>query len=138
VNAPPADDPVLVALSRSECLSLLGGQCVGRIAYVDRDDLPVVVPVNYVVVDDTVLFRTHSGAKLDALRRRPVAFQVDAVDPDEHTGWSVLVQGVAHDAAPHELRGAHPEPWTAAGPYWIQIVPRHVSGRRISLTGDIT
>jgi hypothetical protein len=135
VTAGPPDDAVLVTLSRAECLALLADQRVGRVAFVDRDDLPVVEPVNYVVVDETVVFRTHAGTKLDALRRRPVAFQVDAVDQTSHTGWSVLLQGVAHEAAPHDLAGPLPEPWSAPGPYWIQVVPRHISGRRLGPPG---
>jgi nitroimidazol reductase NimA-like FMN-containing flavoprotein (pyridoxamine 5'-phosphate oxidase superfamily) len=118
-----------VPLDRAECLRLLGEHCVGRIAVVDRDDLPFVVPVNYVVECDTILFRTHSGTKLDGLRRRPVAFQVDSIDERRRTGWSVLVQGVAHEASPHDV-AAEPEPWIAAGPHWIQVVPRFITGRR--------
>ena len=28
---------------------------------------------------------------------------------------------------------ADPEPWTEAGPHWIQVVPRFISGRRFQL-----
>ena len=82
--------------------------------------MPFVVPVNYVLSCDTVLFRTHPGTKLDALRRRPVAFQVDSIDEARRTGWSVLVQGIAHEASPHDLvdADADPEPWTEAGPHF--------------------
>ena len=124
---------VLVEVERAECLALLGEHRVGRIAVIDRDDMPFVVPVNYVLSGDTVLFRTHPGTKLDALRRRPVAFQVDSIDEVRRTGWSVLVQGVAHEASPQDLVDADPEPWTEAGPYWIQVVPRFISGRRFQL-----
>lgn len=126
---------VLLELERAECLELLGEHRVGRLAVVDRDDMPFVVPVNYVMSRDTVLFRTHPGTKLDALRRRPVAFQVDSIDEARRTAWSVLVQGIAHEASPHDLVdvGADPEPWTEAGPYWIQVVPRFISGRRFQL-----
>lgn len=89
---------VLVELKRADCIALLGEQRIGRVAVVDRNDLPFVVPVNYVLLRDTVLFRTHPGTKLDALRRRPVAFQVDSIDEAHRIGWSVLVQGVAHEA----------------------------------------
>ena len=127
---------VLVELKRAECLALLGEQRIGRVAVVDRNDLPFVVPVNYVLSRFTVLFRTHPGTKLDALRRRPVAFQVDSIDEAHRTGWSVLVQGVAHEASPHDLADADPEPWTEAGPHWIQVVPRFISGRRFQLDTD--
>ena len=127
---------VLVALERAECFALLDMQRVGRLAVVDRDGLPFVVPVNYVVEGDTILFRTHAGTKLDGLRRRPVAFQVDSIDEVRRTGWSVLVQGVAHEASPHDLVATDPEPWAEAGPHWIQVVPRFISGRRFELHDD--
>jgi nitroimidazol reductase NimA-like FMN-containing flavoprotein (pyridoxamine 5'-phosphate oxidase superfamily) len=98
--------------------------------------MPFVVPVNYVLTADTVLFRTHPGTKLDALRRRTIAFQVDSIDEVLRTGWSVLIQGVAHEASPHDVGAADPEPWADAGPHWIQVVPRFVSGRRFELVGS--
>jgi uncharacterized protein len=125
--------PEMEALSREECLALLSGHSVGRIAVTGRDDLPFVVPVNYELEGDTVVFRTDAGSKLDALSRRPVAFQLDSIDPLHHTGWSVLVQGIAHEAVPDELRSVHAEPWAGPKQHWIQIVPRHISGRRIRL-----
>lgn len=129
-DPPDGGELVLRELDRAECFALLCLRRVGRIAVVDRDDMPFVVPVNYVLTDDTILFRTHPGTKLDALRRRAVAFQVDSIDEEQHTGWSVLVRGVAHDASPHELAGADPESWAPPGPHWIQIVPRTITGRR--------
>lgn len=120
----------LVELSRGECLALLGERGVGRIAVVGRDELPLVMPVNYLMVRETVVFRTDAGTKLDALRRRPVAFQLDHVDHVERSGWSVLIQGIAHDASPHELQSWDLETWIGASQHWIQVVPRHISGRR--------
>ena len=117
--------------SREECLTLLSGQSVGRIAVVADDGLPFVVPVNYELVGDTIVFRTNAGTKLDALHRHPVAFQIDSIDPAHRAGWSVLVQGVAHDAAPHELTSVSVEPWLGSKQHWIQVVPRYISGRRI-------
>ena len=130
-------DRLLVAMERDECFALLRERRIGRLAVVDRDDLPFVVPVNYVLTCETVLFRTHPGTKLDGLRRRAVAFQVDSIDEVRRTGWSVLVQGVAHEASPHDLGAADPEPWAEAGPHWIQVVPRFVSGRRFQLDNSI-
>lgn len=127
---------LLVALERDECLALLAQHRIGRVAVVDRDDLPFIVPVNYVMVRDTPVFRTDQGTKLDGLRRRPVAFQVDSVDDARRTGWSVLVQGIAHEASPHDLVGADPEPWTRAGAHWIQVVARCISGRRFEPDDD--
>src|SRR3546814_19119591 len=56
----------------------------------------MVLPVNHAVVGHHIVFRTLRGSLLhEALMAEPVAFQVDAFDPLERTGWSVLVRGVA-------------------------------------------
>lgn len=112
---------------------MLSGHSVGRLAVIADDGLPFVVPVNYQVAGETVVFRTDAGTKLDALRRHPVAFQLDSIDPLHRTGWTVLVQGIAHEAVPHELKSVNVEPWLGPKQYWIQIVPRYISGRRIRL-----
>jgi len=137
VESAPGDEqpPELEELSREECLKLLSAQSVGRIAVITGDGLPFVVPVNYELSGDTIVFRTSAGTKLDALHLHPVAFQIDSIDPAHRAGWSVLVQGVAHEAAPHELTSVTVEPWLGSKQRLIQVVPRHISGRRISLPG---
>jgi nitroimidazol reductase NimA-like FMN-containing flavoprotein (pyridoxamine 5'-phosphate oxidase superfamily) len=130
------DDRELTELGRDECLALLSAHSVGRIAVTGVDGLPFVVPVNYRLRGDSVVFRTDRGTKLDALGRHPVAFQIDEIDPIAQTGWSVLVQGVAHESPPHELAPVHVEPWVGPKHHWIQVVPRFISGRRIGLRAD--
>ena len=57
---------------------------------------PLVVPVNYLVDDNhTIAFRSGAGAKLSLAQLDLVALQVDEIDPFHHTGWSVLVEGLA-------------------------------------------
>jgi nitroimidazol reductase NimA-like FMN-containing flavoprotein (pyridoxamine 5'-phosphate oxidase superfamily) len=58
---------------------------------------PLVVPVNYRFDGDTVLFHVVPGTKLAGADLSRVAFEVDEVAPDGHSGWSVLVQGIAYD-----------------------------------------
>ena len=129
--------PELEELSREECLALLSRHSVGRLAVIADDGLPFVVPVNYQMERDTVVFRTDAGTKLDAAQRHPVAFQIDSIDPRQRTGWSVLLQGIAHEAVPHELTSAHVEPWLGPKQRWIQVVPRHISGRRIRPPAEV-
>ena len=121
----------LEELGRDECLALLSEHSVGRLAVIGVDGLPFVVPVNYQLSGETVVFRTDFGTKLDGLARHPVAFQIDAVDPVGRVGWSVLVQGIAHESPPHELESANVEPWVGPKHHWIQVVPRYITGRRI-------
>ena len=83
-----------------------------------------------------MLIRSGAGPKLQAAERRElVAFEVDELDDDSHSGWSVVVHGRAERVT--EPDGADsaelPLPW-AAGPrvHTIRITPRRVTGRRIS------
>jgi len=124
--------PELDELDRDDCLALLATQVVGRLAVIDGQGVPMVVPVNYRLVHERVVFRTAAGAKVIGLQRHPVAFQIDAHDPVHHTGWSVLVQGVAHEMTDAERHGVDVEPWArGVKETWIQIVPRHITGRRL-------
>lgn len=131
----PIDDEgraELGELSREECLALLAAHVVGRLAVIDGEGLPMVVPVNYRVHGESVVFRTAPGTKVVALQRHPVAFQIDGYDPVNRTGWSVLVQGVAHEMTESERAGLEIQPW-GRGPKhtWVQVVPRYISGRRL-------
>jgi hypothetical protein len=87
----------LEVLDEAECLRLLATTSMGRVA-ITSGSLPVILPVNYLVVDRTVYFRTGRGSKLDAATTNAVvAFEVDDFDLLSHTGWSVNVIGVARD-----------------------------------------
>jgi nitroimidazol reductase NimA-like FMN-containing flavoprotein (pyridoxamine 5'-phosphate oxidase superfamily) len=124
-------------LDSEECTALLADAAVGRIA-ITSNALPVVLPVNFVLLDDRIVVRTGRGTKLDAATRNTVvAFEVDELDPREGTGWSVLVTGVAHElTSPDEIAAADASPparW-APGPEgrYIAISVDMISGRRIT------
>src|SRR5437763_13797599 len=89
---------VAVEIDRDECLQLLRSQPVGRVAMTTPDDSPLVVPVNYVVDGEFVVFRSDPGTKLRLLAARPVSFQVDFIDWFHRSGWSVLGRGRAYEA----------------------------------------
>jgi len=107
------------------------------------DGKPEVLPVNYGLDGDSVLFRTAEGTVLTQARHRVVAFEVDHVDETTHTGWSVLVQGLAHDITEtidptsERLRGLAVVSW-APDPRqrWYQVVPDRITGRRLRVTPD--
>ena len=116
-------------LSAEECLRLLGTQQVGRLGVVVGGQ-PLVLPVNYVLDDDTVVFRSDPGTKLDAASLQRVAFEVDQLQPRARVGWSVLVQGVgqevrAADGAAYQRVQALPVvPWTGgAKAHFVRVVP---------------
>ena len=79
-------------LDRDECLRLLAADEVGRLAVV-VGHAPMIVPVNYRLDGDRVVFRSDPGTKVDYGLRSPVAFEIDGIDRAAHTGWSVVVTG---------------------------------------------
>jgi nitroimidazol reductase NimA-like FMN-containing flavoprotein (pyridoxamine 5'-phosphate oxidase superfamily) len=125
-------------LPRPECFRLLSGQTVGRLGFLAGDQ-PLVLPVNFAVVRDVVVFRTGRGSKLDAAVGTKVCFEADEVDTLAGDGWSVVVQGVAEEItdADHWFdealrRGAAPT-WVSGGAdHYVRIIPHVISGRRLT------
>src|SRR5690348_15001388 len=109
-SLPDLDRNGLEVLDRDECLRLLTTATLGRIG-ISSGALPVILPVNFRLVGDAIVFRTAPGTKLDAATRGAVvAFEVDDMDPIEHTGWSVMVTGVARPVTePAALAAVRPE-----------------------------
>jgi uncharacterized protein len=87
---------VLEPLTRADCWDHLASGRVGRIGLL-VNGRPEVLPVNYALDGETVLFRTTATSVLNQASLAVVAFEADYVDETTHTGWSVLVQGVARD-----------------------------------------
>jgi nitroimidazol reductase NimA-like FMN-containing flavoprotein (pyridoxamine 5'-phosphate oxidase superfamily) len=126
----------LHVLPEEECLRLLGRGHLGRIGMVDGDR-PVILPVNYVFDDGCVYFQSTHGSKLDAAcAGRRVAFEIDAIDPMYHGGFSVLTYGRAEvvdsDAEIARLEELPLRPWwPEARNRWIRIRVEQISGRRL-------
>lgn len=127
----------LAVIERPECLRLLAERRVGRLAVVDGDR-PMIFPVNYVMVGEEVVFRTDEGTKLTASQRAPVAFEIDHIDEEAETGWSVVVTGRAeevedvHTEARRRLSEAGVRPWSGGDKaHWVRIVPTSVTGRHL-------
>jgi nitroimidazol reductase NimA-like FMN-containing flavoprotein (pyridoxamine 5'-phosphate oxidase superfamily) len=128
------------ALTVSECRELLKEYHFGRLAFVDAVGvLPVIIPVNYLLDEDTVAFRTDAGSKLGAaVRGAPVAFEVDGVDQDRQVGWSVVIRGRAEVVTdPVKLADLRQSPLVAwhprANQRYVHIKPSQVIGRRIAI-----
>jgi uncharacterized protein len=126
----------LEVLGRDACLDLLATATLGRVG-VSSGALPSVVPVNFRFDGRQILIRTGVGTKLDAaVANAVVAFEVDEIDPVAHTGWSVMVTGVARELTePGERATAQTPPLARWAPGTdhrvIAISPELVSGRRI-------
>ncbi|HET7720993.1 MAG TPA: pyridoxamine 5'-phosphate oxidase family protein [Acidimicrobiales bacterium] len=123
-------------LGSEECWTLLGLVPVGRLGVV-VDGLPEIFPVNFVVDDEAIVFRTDSGSKLAGLAASPgVCFEVDGIDLDDRTGWSVLVKGRAKELGkPEDVSRASRLPlefWSVGEKaHWVRIEPTQVTGRRV-------
>jgi uncharacterized protein len=125
----------LDALPEAACRELLHRRVLGRLAIV-VDGVPRMFPVNYIVENGDILFRTDEGMKLDAARNGSLAaFEVDHADPLYHTGWSVLVTGVLEDISSARDRPdalALPlRAWAGRGEHVIRLRALGVSGRRV-------
>ena len=126
----------LEELTFEECVGLLRTAVVGRIGVVSGS-FPVVVPVNYRLIEDDeglgLVIRARTGGVVD--RGGRVAFEIDGVDAVRRVGWSVLVRGVAAhvDATGVKLLGAliDPRPWVAGRDAWVVVRPLAISGRRL-------
>lgn len=129
----PARDASLEEIPADECLRLVAAFGVGRFAVAVPGQPPLVVPVNYILDGEIIVFRSDPGSKVIGLRQQPASFQIDLIDPYHRTGWSVLVQGVAHEAERAEVEHLQLAPWVGAREHWVRLVPTTVTGRRIRL-----
>ncbi|MBJ6629153.1 pyridoxamine 5'-phosphate oxidase family protein [Streptomyces sp. I4(2020)] len=143
VDRPPGQGhallhPRLNDLDQKECRRLLSTHGVGRVAVTAPDGRPAVVPVNYEVVDDAIVFRTRPGSVPAAAAGNEVAFEIDHVDEAMSQGWSVLAVGPATtvtdpDAVRDLARRAHTEPWAGGTrDTWVSIRPTRLTGKRIT------
>jgi len=129
----------LLDLSREECLRLLAEHSFGRLAVSMHEGAPVIRPVNYAfdVPTQSVVFRTGRGSKFHALvQAADAAFEIDGVDEDARTGWSVIIRGVTAEVTKaseiRRLDALGLQTWTpGSSGHWMHIRARTVSGRRI-------
>lgn len=130
--------PKFTELTPQECRDLLSTHGVGRLA-VPIGSGPVIVPVNYSVVEGMIVFRTAPDAAPSRAEGSQVAFEVDHIDAALSQGWSVLVRGEAHaETDPDVVRRLEEQacsaPWAGGQrELWIRIAPLSVTGRRITV-----
>jgi nitroimidazol reductase NimA-like FMN-containing flavoprotein (pyridoxamine 5'-phosphate oxidase superfamily) len=131
----------LERMPREECLELLRTRGFGRVG-LEMGDHPEILPVNYAVLGDDVVFRTDPGAKLSAaVLKRKVAFEVDQTQPFSHEGWSVLVVGHAEEVRDRvtldDVNRLPLRPWVdGVRDQVVRIRAEQVTGRRIVHTGN--
>ncbi len=126
-----------VELTVEECVGLLRSGVIGRVA-LSTPMGPRIVPVNYAVYEDTVVFRTTPYSELGTYGwNTDLAFEIDHLDYEKHQGWSVVAIGRAELVEdPEELREirAHwdPTPWAGGRRHlYLRLRWRDISGRRL-------
>ncbi len=123
-------------LSPDECWALLSTRQTGRIGFTREGSL-YIFPVNYVVHDGGIYFRTSEEGELGRAPLGSSAFQVDDVQPEAMAGWTVLAQGRPEAVDDEDLLKtlwgrSTEEPW--AGGFrarFIGLRPSSISGRRV-------
>ncbi|WP_405833447.1 MULTISPECIES: pyridoxamine 5'-phosphate oxidase family protein [unclassified Streptomyces] len=130
-------------LDRTEALLLVATVSLGRIVFTQHA-LPAVRPVNHLIEDGDIIIRIHDGALASLVAPADVpgvvvAYEADAIDPETHLGWSVVVTGYASlvtDAGEVDRYAELLRPWVAqpmAGA--LRIRPDLVTGFRVEAPG---
>lgn len=120
-----------------QSLELLRSAPIGRLALV-IDGEPAIFPVNHVVDQGTIVFRTAAGTKLAGTTGQVVAYEADGYDLDTRIAWSVVVRGRARQVRLlHDVLEALELPLTpwegGAKPHVVRIEPTVITGRRFRL-----
>jgi uncharacterized protein len=99
---------------------------------------PRIVPVNYAVHGDSIVFCTAPYSELGTYGPgTELAFEVDRLDYEKHHGWSVVVLGrgqvVQDQEEVADIRSAwQPRPWAGGSRnLYIRLRWREITGRRV-------
>ncbi|MFI8192624.1 pyridoxamine 5'-phosphate oxidase family protein [Streptomyces sp. NPDC085946] len=141
----PAGAHRSIDLDAAEALRLLGSVSFGRIVFTQHA-LPTIRPVNHVLdADGDIVIRTHDGMALTSRTRQAgapgvvVAYEADAIDPDTHLGWSVVVTGYARLVTDERELARYRSllrPWVQhTMDHAVRIRPDLVTGLRITADG---
>jgi nitroimidazol reductase NimA-like FMN-containing flavoprotein (pyridoxamine 5'-phosphate oxidase superfamily) len=129
--------PRIEPLNRDRCLELLREDEIGRLAVL-ADGGPLILPVNYRMDGESVVFRTDPGLKLDEGVRARACFEIDHFDRDNRSGWSVIAAGRLEEITRYEaktwerIHDLPVEPWAGgAKAHWVRLVPSRITGRRV-------
>jgi nitroimidazol reductase NimA-like FMN-containing flavoprotein (pyridoxamine 5'-phosphate oxidase superfamily) len=127
----------LEILHLGDCFLLLESVPVGRIGFVEGGEV-VILPVNFLVDGQDVVFRTGAGSKLSEVEvGHYVGFEADSYDSATGTGWSVVISGLAElvdsdgEAARLDALGLTWWGGAASGQVWVRIRPSSITGRRL-------
>lgn len=128
------EDPVNI-LTEDECWELLEQHEFGRLAFHLAGEVHIT-PINYVIDERRLLFRTAEGGKLlGVAMNHDVAFEID--DFSEETATSVVLRGQARILEGDEadvVDNLPLRPWVATTKLVVvEILVAEISGRRFHL-----
>ena len=123
-------------LSRKECVTLLASMPVGRLVFIEGA-LPAIRPVNFLLHGGDIIVRTSPGSAISKMSNEVVAFEVDSIDLETHTGWSVVAVGKIEPVTDIDdlvtLSDPHHQPWAPnARGRFLRIPIEIITGRRIA------
>ncbi|WP_199737051.1 MULTISPECIES: pyridoxamine 5'-phosphate oxidase family protein [Micromonospora] len=131
-----AESRALRKMPRAEAMRLVASVRVGRVVFTQRA-LPAIRPVNHVVLDGLVVFGTHRDSAVatqTAGAPTVVAYEVDQIDEEQRSGWSVVVTGLAVRVEAGERADRYHgrlRPWVGVADHLIAVTPRLVTGFRL-------
>ena len=126
-------------LTDLECWALATTRSSGRLGFF-RDGLLDIFPVNYFVLDNHVYFRTSADGIIATSYLEHAAFQIDHVDKEAYSGWTILLNGPAVRVEDPSLLTtlwgkAIDEPWAPGQrDLFFDLAPTLVRGRRVGTT----
>lgn len=133
MNSTEASRAPITELTDKDCWDLLASVSLGRLVTTVAG-WTEIFPVNFVVQDRTLLFRTAEGTKLlTSVLNEHVVFEAD--DHNVAEGWSVVLRGTAHLLSTaseiHRAERAGLYPWIATQKLrFVRVTPETVTGRR--------
>lgn len=131
----------ITELDPKECMTLLRTGQLARVAIATAMG-PRIIPVNYRVHGDDIVFRTTPYSLLGTYAGdSELAVEVDHIDERAHQGWSVVALGKAQrvddiDEMTRIWMRGDPEPWAdGSRNVYLRLFVREVSGRKVG--GDV-
>ena len=133
MNTTDAPQAPITELTEKDSWDLLSSVSLGRLVTTVAG-WTEIFPVNFVVQDRTLLFRTAEGTKLlTSVLNEHVVFEAD--DHNVAEGWSVVLRGTAHLLSTSEeiekAERAGLYPWVATQKLrFVRVTPESLTGRR--------
>ncbi|MBK6884983.1 MAG: pyridoxamine 5'-phosphate oxidase family protein [Tetrasphaera sp.] len=129
------DENPITPLSAEQCWDLLRQNEFGRLAFHLAGEVHIT-PINYVVDEDRLIFRTAEGGKLlGVVMNDDVAFEIDEIDDEQAT--SVVLRGSARILEGDEADFVDTlplRPWVDTTKLVVvAITPSEISGRTFKL-----